>query len=176
MQDTERAPQVAIVGPGRAPDSVLDLARALGRALAISGARVWTGGGAGVMAAALEGARSAGGETVGVLPGASRRESPPNPWVQTAVLTGLGQARNLVLVLSVDVVVAVGGSWGTLSEIALARRHGRPVLLLESWRIDRGVEGPDPGCRVADTVEDAVRMVEEALVPEGSRRGKDVKT
>lgn len=153
--------EVAIVGPGEAPARLLGLARELGRGLAARGARVWTGGLGGVMSAALAGARAAGGATVGVLPGASVRESPPNPHVETPVYTGLGQGRNLILVLSVDVVVAVGGSWGTLSEVALARRHGRPVVLLESWTIDRAAAGSDPGCRVAASPEEAVRLAAE---------------
>lgn len=108
------------------------------------------------MESASRGAREGGGRTVGVLPGASAEESVPNPWVETAVFTGMGQARNLVLVLSVDVVVAVGGSWGTLAEIAMARKHGRPVVLLESWRLEAPAGVPDSGVHVVHTVEDAV--------------------
>ena len=153
-----RRRQVAIVGPGDPPDRIVTLAEALGRSLAGSGAVVWTGGLGGAMAAACRGAREAGGRTVGVLPGRSRQESPPNPWVETAVFTGMGQARNLVLVLSADVVVAVGGSWGTLSEIAMARKHGRPVILLDSWRLEPSDGLADSGLRVAGSVEEAVAM------------------
>ena len=92
------------------------------------------GGRGGVMAAAAEGARSVGGLTVGILPGGGVAESPPNPHIQVPIYTGLGQARNQVIVLSAHAIVAVGGSWGTLTEIAMAMKHGVPVVCLESWR------------------------------------------
>lgn len=109
------------------------------------------------MEAASRGARSEGGKTVGVLPGTSMRETPPNPWVETAVFTGLGQARNLVLVLSADAVVAVGGAWGTLSEIALAKKHGRPVVLLDSWTLTPPEGAPGEGLEVAREASEASR-------------------
>jgi hypothetical protein len=99
------------------------------------------------MAAAARGAKSAGGTTIGILPGESRREA--NEWIDHVVVTGIGHARNLAVAASGDAVIAVGGSWGTLAEIGFASRLGRPVVVLEpGWKIE-GVE------RVA-TAEEAV--------------------
>ena len=86
------------------------------------------------MEAASKGAREAGGVTLGILPGADRREA--NPWVSVAVPTGMGEARNALVARAADAIVAVGGEWGTLSEIALARKAGKPVAGLDSWDLD----------------------------------------
>lgn len=111
-----------------------------GALIARAGALLVTGGRTGVMEAACRGARSAGGTTLGILPGSDERESPPNPHVSLAVFTGMGTGRNSLLVRTADAVIAIGGGWGTLSEIALAANLGRPVILLGSW----GLEAPDP--------------------------------
>ena len=123
---------VAVVGPsGRLDPTLADAAVETGRLLAEAGCVVVTGGGSGVMEAACRGARSAGGTTVGILPGHDRREG--NDHLSVALPTGLGELRNGLLVRAADVVVAVGGSWGSLSEIALARRTGVPVYALAGW-------------------------------------------
>jgi uncharacterized protein (TIGR00725 family) len=99
---------------------------------------VVTGGLGEVMAAAARGAKSAGGTTIGVLPGESRHDA--NEWIDHVVVTGIGHARNLAVVGSGDAVIAVGGSWGTLAEIGFASRLRRPIVVLEpGWEID-GVE------------------------------------
>lgn len=113
------------------------LAREAGRLVARRGFALLCGGGTGVMEAAAQGAREAGGLTIGILPGSDARESPPNPHIQVAIFTGLSDARNAVNVKSAEVVVAIGGGTGTLSEIALALRAGRPVLALNTWVIER---------------------------------------
>jgi uncharacterized protein (TIGR00725 family) len=115
-------------------------AESVGRLLALAGATVLTGGRGGVMEAASRGAREAGGETLAILPGSDAEDSPPNPYVMRAVFTGMEDARNAILVRSADAVIAVGGGWGTLSEIALARKIDRPVVLLGSWDLTP----PDP--------------------------------
>ncbi len=127
--------QIAVVGGGEAPPSLLAVAERLGAALAAQGAVVVCGGLGGVMAAACRGARSAGGLTVGVLPGTDPRAA--NPWVDLVVPTGLGEARNAVVVGSAAAVVAVGGGYGTLSEIALALRSGIAVVGLGTWSLTR---------------------------------------
>lgn len=116
------------------------MAEEVGRALAQRGAVVVTGGLGGVMAAASRGAASAGGLTVGILPGLERHEA--NEWVQVALPTGMGELRNGLVVRTVDAVIAVGGAYGTLSEIALALATGVPVVGLNTWQIDR-VESVD---------------------------------
>lgn len=159
-----RRPQIAVIGAGEADPELVELARGVGREIARAGAVLVTGGRGGVMGAASAGAREEGGTTVGVLPGRDANDSPPDEAVEIALFTGLGQARNVVVVLSAAAVIAVGGGWGTLSEIALAAKHGIPVVLLESW----GVEPPDGAVDLdlltsAETAEEAVGRALENL-------------
>ena len=126
--------QVAVVGSGSEHEG---RAEEVGRLLAERGCTVVTGGGSEVMAAAARGAKSAGGTTIGILPGERRREG--NEWLDHEVVTGIGHARNLAVVASGDAVIAVGGSWGTLAEIAFATRLGRPVVILEPGLEVKGV-------------------------------------
>ena len=136
--------QIAVCGPAEATDRERENAREVGRLLARRGAVVICGGYGGVMAAAAAGAREGGGTAVGILSRADREEA--NPDLTIAVATGLGQARNTVIVTSADAVIAVGGSWGTLSEIALALRRGTvPVVCLGGWRVAAEDGRPAPG-------------------------------
>src|SRR5581483_3976079 len=126
-------PYVAVVGPGEgaaAPDQ-LEAAEEVGRLLAAAGAVVVCGGLGGAMEAACRGAKSAGGTTLGILPGRDRAGA--NRFVDLAVATGLGEARNALVVRAADALVAVGGGYGTLSEIALALKAGTPVVGLGTW-------------------------------------------
>lgn len=129
------APYVAVVGPGGDTVDPALLARAeeVGARLAAAGAVVVTGGLGGVMEAACRGARSAGGTTVGILPGDDRAAA--NPFVDVAVATGMGELRNGLVVRSADALVAIGGGHGTLSEVALALKAGKRVVGLGSWEI-----------------------------------------
>jgi uncharacterized protein (TIGR00725 family) len=152
---------VAVVGPGDdASAEVCALARQVGLLLAARGAVVITGGLGGVMSAAAHGARDGGGLVIGLLPGADR--SAGNEHLTVTIPTGLGQARNAVIVRAADGLVAVGGSWGTLSEVALARRTGTPAVWLRGWQVrdagDRVVAVP-----VAESPEDAVARLAAAL-------------
>lgn len=156
------APRVAVVGPGgdAATGEVLGAAERVGALVAGRGWLVLTGGLDGVMAAAARGAREAGGHAVGLLPGGAAADG--NPYLDLAVPTGLGQARNVVLVTAADAVIAVGGSWGTLSEIALAMRLGRPVVCLLGWQVtDR--DGREVGLTAAATPEEAVAALAAGL-------------
>jgi uncharacterized protein (TIGR00725 family) len=147
---------VGVVGPGDgATPTETGLARDVGRGLAEAGAIVVSGGLGGVMAAVCEGAAAAGGVTVGLLPGSDR--SAGNPHLAVALTTGLGELRNGLLVRCSDVVVAVGGSWGTLSEVALARRTGVPVVCLGGWAVSRAGGAPEPVGEQATSAADAVR-------------------
>jgi uncharacterized protein (TIGR00725 family) len=132
-----RTPYVAVIGPGEASRDELHSAESVGAGLAAAGAVVVTGGLGGVMEAACRGARSRRGRTVGLLPGEDRDAA--NGWVEIAVATGLGELRNGLVVRAADAVVAVGGGHGTLSEIALALKLGRPVVGLGTWEV-HGVE------------------------------------
>jgi uncharacterized protein (TIGR00725 family) len=128
---------VAVVGSGVATDELYEKAREVGRLIAERGATVVCGGLSGVMEAAARGATEAGGMVIGILPDEDRRRQ--NGYLTYSVATGVGQARNLAVVCSGDVVIAVGGEYGTLSEIGLARKVGRPVVVLEGWDVGEHV-------------------------------------
>ncbi len=138
--------QVAVVGSGREHEA---LAEEVGRLLAERGCTVVTGGLGEVMAAAARGAKSAGGTTIGILPGEQRHEG--NEWLDHEVVTGIGHARNVAVAASGDAVIAIGGSWGTLAEVAFAMRLGRPVVILEPGLQVEGVPR-------AATAEEAVEL------------------
>src|ERR671922_2485571 len=148
---------IAIVGAGEATPDELARAEEAGAAVAEADAGLVCGGLGGVMEAACRGARSRGGLTLGLLPGTDRDAA--NGWVIVAVPTGLGEARNTLVVRAADAVVAIGGGWGTLSEIALAVKVGVPVVGLGTWepllrgsRPDGGVAASDPRGAVAEGV------------------------
>jgi uncharacterized protein (TIGR00725 family) len=138
--------QVSVIGSGA---EHVERAETVGRLLAEHGATVVTGGLAEVMAAAARGAKSAGGTTIGILPGETRADA--NQWLDHVVVTGVGHARNLAVVASGDAVIAVGGRYGTLAEIGLALTLGRPVVVLEpGWQVE--------GTERAQTPEEAVEL------------------
>ena len=144
------SPYVAVVGAGGdAAGELLAIAEEVGAQLARCGALVVTGGLGGVMEAACRGARGAGGTTLGILPGADRAAA--NPFVDVAVAPGMGELRNGLVVRCADAVVAVGGEYGTLSEIALALKAGKLVVGLRTWEIE--------GVRAAADADDAVALV-----------------
>ena len=144
--------QISVVGSGAEGE---ERAEEVGRLLAERGCVVVTGGRGEVMAAAARGAKSAGGVTIGVLPGETRAQA--NEWTDYVVVTGVGHARNLAVAASGDAVIAVGGSWGTLAEIAFARRLGRPVVILGSgW--DVSGEGIERAATPSEAVELALSL------------------
>ena len=147
---TATGPWIAVCGAGEdAGDAELGAAEEAGAAIAEAGAVLVCGGLGGVMEAACRGAKDAGGTTVGILPGTDRAAA--NPFVDVAVATGLGEARNALVVRAADAVVAIGGGYGTLSEIALALKAGKRVVGLETWDVD--------GVEVADSPDAAVEAV-----------------
>jgi uncharacterized protein (TIGR00725 family) len=146
---------VAVIGASDASPEQVEQARAAGRRLAELGAVVVTGGRGGVMEAACRGAKEAGGKTVGILPGLERSEA--NAFVDVGIPTGLGEIRNALVVRAADALVAVGGAWGTLSEIAFARAAGKAVFGVGSWELGR-----DGVTAAADGAEAAERAVEAA--------------
>jgi uncharacterized protein (TIGR00725 family) len=142
-----------VIGAAQSKEEILRDAEEVGRRIAEAGAVLVCGGRTGVMEAASRGASEAGGTVVGILPTVSPAEA--NPYVTHAVATGIGEARNLAVVASGEAVIAVGGEWGTLSEIAHARKLGRPVVAIQSWTL-RNRSGTDLGIVEADSPEEAV--------------------
>ena len=122
---------VAVVGPATCTDNQADIAEAVGKIIAERGAIVVCGGRGGVMKAVCKGAVSSGGITVGILPGTDANEG--NPYLSVTLPTGLGEARNTLIARAGQAMIAIGGSYGTLSEIALALKFGRKVIGLETW-------------------------------------------
>ncbi|MGH2634885.1 MAG: TIGR00725 family protein [Actinomycetota bacterium] len=156
-----REPYVAVVGPSAGTPAELALGEAVGRGLARAGAVLVCGGMGGVMEAAAGGATEAGGKAVGILPTTSRLEG--NPYLTVAIATGMGEARNAIVVRTADVVIAVHGEFGTLSEIALALKMGKPVVGLGTWELAKAGEAV-PAIVPAASPEDAVAKALE-LVP-----------
>jgi uncharacterized protein (TIGR00725 family) len=153
--NADRRRYAAVIGPGICPDEVAEVAHEIGRGLAQAGFTIVTGGEGGAMEAASRGAREVGGTVVGVLPGTDRAHA--NDYADITIPTGTGHARNLAVVASGDVVVAVGGEWGTLSEIAFAGVLGRPVVALRGWQLDHPTDLPD-GVHHAETAGEAVDL------------------
>lgn len=148
---------IAVIGSGLCDEGVSETARSLGRLLAEKGYSLVCGGLGGVMNAASQGAREAGGHTIGILPGFDHAEANPN--VEIPIATGLGHMRNFLVVLNADIVVAVEGGYGTLSEMALALKTGKKVIVLGKWK-------DIPGVIKADNPEQAVELVEKHLSEE----------
>lgn len=161
---TQGPSYVAVSGPGTGATAA-DLAAAeqTGRLLAEAGATVVCGGLGGVMEAACRGARRGGGVTVGILPG--RRHGEGNGYLTVELPTGLGEMRNALVVGAAEAVIAIGGSWGTLSEVALAMRAGTPVFAIGGWPV--GAPAGDGGPRAAGSPAEAVPL---ALAAVSTRR------
>ncbi|MFL5899874.1 MAG: TIGR00725 family protein [Solirubrobacterales bacterium] len=156
--------QVAVVGGGKCePGSeAVVLAEEVGKRLADAGVTLVCGGLTGVMEAACRGAIQAGGAAIGIVPGNSGEEA--NPYCTHVVATGIGHARNLAVVSSGEVVIAIGGEWGTLSEIGFARAIDRPVIALRSWAMNGRERMEDaPGVVPAETAREAVELALELL-------------
>jgi hypothetical protein len=156
--------QVAVIGGAKCePESEAALlAEEVGKRLADAGVTLVCGGLTGVMEAACRGAAEAGGVTIGLVPGNSVAEA--NPYCTHVVATGIGHARNLAVVSSGEVVIAIGGEWGTLSEIGFARALGRPVIALRSWSMSGRERMEDaPGVVPAETAREAVELALEVL-------------
>ena len=153
MKDIRKRIRIAVIGGSRPGRQALEAAFEVGRLVARAGAIVVCGGLGGVMEAASRGAREEGGFVAGILPGGSPDDA--NPWVDLPVATGLGYTRNALVVMNADAVVAIDGEYGTLSEIAYGKIHGKKVVGLGTW----DVKGVEP----ATTPEEAVRLALEGL-------------
>ncbi len=156
--------QVAVIGASgtQEGDEAWVLAEEVGRRLAEAGVAVVCGGGGGVMEAAARGAAQAGGEVIGIVPGESPDDA--NGYCTHVVATGIGHARNLAVVSSGEAVIAIGGEWGTLSEIGFARVIGHRVVALRSWELNgRERMRGGPGVVAAESAEEAVAAALAAL-------------
>jgi uncharacterized protein (TIGR00725 family) len=156
----ERPPYVAVIGAGEADGELYALAEGVGAELARRGAVLVCGGLLGVMEGACRGARSAGGTTIGILPGFAREEA--NPYVEIAIPTGMGELRNALVVRNGDVVIAVGGSYGTLSEIAYALKADKRVVGLRTWELAR-LGKADEAILIAGDPAEAVSLALDSL-------------
>ena len=162
---------IAVIGGDAPPQAALPLAEDAGREIARRGHVLVCGGRGGVMEAACRGAREAGGHTIGILSGPDRSDA--NAYVEFPIVTNLGYARNAVVALTADALIAIDGSYGTLSEIALALVHGKPVVGLGTWRVSDAARVEDRGImHVHDPVEAVERAIEAARgASTGSARG-----
>ncbi len=154
--------QVAVIGKGTPDEELTPLAEEVGRRLAEAGVVVVCGGLAGVMEGVARGAAEAAGTVIGIVPSSALQDA--NPHCTYVVATGIGHARNLAVVSSGEAVIAIGGEWGTLSEIAFARELGRPVVALSSWEVSgggtmRGGPGIEVAADPAQAVELALSMI-----------------
>jgi uncharacterized protein (TIGR00725 family) len=148
-----RRRQVSVVGAGSCDAEVARLAEEVGRQLAANDVTIVCGGLGGVMEAASRGAARAGGAVIGIVP--TNSTEPANPHCTHVVAAGIGEARNLAVVASGELVIAIGGAFGTLSGIGFARKLGRPVIALNSWEL-RLPDGGDAGLQKVDTADGAV--------------------
>jgi uncharacterized protein (TIGR00725 family) len=152
---------VAVIGAGDAPRAVCKLAFEVGREIARAGAVLMNGGRTGVMESAAAGAREKGGHTIGIIPGYDRRAA--NRHVEFVIATGIGEARNAVIVASADAVIALAGEGGTLAEIGFAKKFGKPVVAIDSWAEIQGLHR-------ADTPADAVALALKLATSSSRRR------
>ncbi|HZD16769.1 MAG TPA: TIGR00725 family protein [Actinomycetota bacterium] len=161
MKDT----YIAVVGPSAATPAEHALGEDVGRRIAEAGAVLVCGGMGGLMEAAASGCAKAGGRSVGIVPG---ERAAANPYLTVVVATGMGEARNAIVVRTADVVIAITGEFGTLSEIALALKMGKPVVGLQTWELAKPGSGTDPIVRANDPAE----AVTTALHLAGSASGR----
>jgi hypothetical protein len=155
---------IAVIGGSQCSKKEAQMAEEVGRELARRGAILVCGGLGGIMRAACKGASAAGGTTVGILPGESRQSA--NPYVQIPIVTGLGEARNVIVVKSAQAVIAIGGSYGTLSEISHALKNGIPLIGLNTWSISRNGR-QDKSIILAQSPTEAVSQALELARSEG---------
>jgi len=156
---------IAVIGDSSCPLEEAKVAEIVGELLAQRGATVICGGLGGVMEAVCRGAKSKGGLTIGVLPG--ENPSMANPWVSIPIATGIGYARNMAVVKSAQAVIAIGGNYGTLSEIAYALKSNIPVIGLNTWLLSRNGQEDTPIIRVnsaREAVDKAISLAKKKVV------------
>jgi uncharacterized protein (TIGR00725 family) len=163
----KRRPVLTVIGAGDAPAAVCALAREVGREIAARGAVLVNGGRGGVMRAAAQGASECGGTAIGIIP--SYERSAANEFVEFVIATGMGEARNAIIVASSDAVIALAGEGGTLAEIGFAKKFGRPIVALNSWP---EIGGITRASTAAEAVEKALALAS-ARAAKGDHRDAD---
>lgn len=163
-------PRIAVIGDRECSDAVAALAEAVGRGIGEAHGILICGGMGGVMEAACRGAQGAGGLTVGIIPGEDPAAA--NPYLDVPIVTGLGTARNAIVVKSAEAVIAIAGLYGTLAEIGFALNHGIPVVGLGTWQLSHEAVSGDPIVRATDAA-DAVAKALAARVPRPRPTGKE---
>jgi len=160
---------VGVIGSSKAEPELLKLAEEVGAEIARNGAAVVCGGLSGVMEAVCRGARKEGGLTIGIIPSDDKRDA--NPYVQIPIVTGMGMGRNVMLVKTADVLIAVGGEFGTLSEIAHALNIGKRVIGLRTWKLEKAHTRDIPNLVEVDTPKKAVELALEAISAQKQSNG-----
>jgi uncharacterized protein (TIGR00725 family) len=156
MKQSERKRRIAVIGAGNCDEQLGEIAEEVGRRIAELGAILICGGLGGVMEYAAKGAKAASGLTIGILPTYNAQDA--NEYIDIPIVTGLGHARNIIVVGSSDAVIAISGEYGTLSEIAFALKLGKPVIGLESWELNK-----KSNIKIAKTPADAVQLALNSL-------------
>ena len=157
---------IAVIGDSSCSPEEAKLAESVGELLAQQGANIVCGGLGGVMEAVCRGAKSKSGLTIGILPG--KNSNMANPWVDIPVVTGIGEARNVAVVKSAQAVIAIGGNYGTLSEIAYALKSNIPVIGLNTWSLSRNGQEDDSILRVQSATEAVDKAI--SLAKKGKRK------
>lgn len=165
----EKRPMIAVIGGAQCSQGQAEFAEAVGRDLALAGVDIVCGGRGGVMEAACKGAFEAGGRTIGILPGAT--EADANPYLTIAIPTSLGEARNLIVATACEVIIAIAGSFGTLSEIAFALKRDKFVIGFETWEAATASK-VEAKIQTASTAEEAVSMALAALEQARKKHGR----
>ena len=148
--DSKRKPVIAVIGAGKCSKKLQDMAADVGRYIAENGGVIVCGGLGGIMEGAARGAKEAGGATIGIIPTDNKADA--NEFIDYVIVTGLGQARNILVVNTADAIVALPGKYGTLTEMAFALNAGKPIVSVSAWNLGdeiRQVEDPIEAARIA---------------------------
>ncbi len=157
---------IGVMGGSSCTKEEYEIAYGVGRVIGERGYILLCGGGRGVMEGVSRGAFDVGGITIGIMPGSNYKESPPNPYIKIPIFTGMSDGRNSINVKSSDLVIAIGGGWGTLSEIALALKNEKKVIIFKSWRVEKLKE--DKNLYVVKDLEDFKITFEKLIADERS--------
>ncbi len=154
----KRKPIIAVIGAGKCSKKLYDMASAIGRYIAENGGVLVCGGLGGTMEGAAKGAKSAGGTTIGIIPTANRDDA--NEFIDYVIVTGIGHARNILVVNTADAIIALPGKYGTLSEMAFALNAGKPIVSVSAWNLGAEIQQFENPIEAAKT---ALEMAKKSL-------------